>query len=295
MYTLSSAATWGIDALAAAWIVAPTARVANGATDNWTCNFFSRRIPVTTLDHNSLGVVDRIGNRVVNGSLSGLLHRNHYRVVDCSLTGFLNWIHDRVVDDLFMGLVYRAHDRVINNLLVCLVHWLTNRVVDNLFMGLIHWLHNGVVDHFFVRLINRTTNVVRNLLCAGFVNWSIDRVVDRLLMGFVYWSVDRIRNFSVLRASLIANTLYFTIFRHCLIFASGALNSFLLIDNLANCLHHSVSCWCASINTGTTAILITNRTTTGCGRNVCRKGGQQRRQDRQSKQLSHDPFSLNNF
>jgi hypothetical protein len=108
LYALYMALTWAVYTAAGARIVGPCSRRANRATDRLARNRFATLFPMSTLDHDSLGVIHWLADRADNSTHALFLNRYHYRVVDNLFVCFTNRNHYRVIDHFAAGLVHRT-------------------------------------------------------------------------------------------------------------------------------------------------------------------------------------------
>jgi hypothetical protein len=126
------AASWYIDALALRLVPNPATWSTVYFSYYWTWNLFALCFPVSTVDSDCLGVVNRVGYSANNLSGSLLLYGNHDSVVNYLLMLFTNRLHDCVVDNSLTSFIHRLANRVVDDLFVCFTNRLHHCVVDNL-------------------------------------------------------------------------------------------------------------------------------------------------------------------
>jgi len=283
----NSAGTWAVYIAAGCWVEGPSAWLSHDSANNRTGNFFFRRLPATTANHDGLGVVNRLGDSVVDSSLAGFGHWHHDGVVDHAFAGFHHSVHHRVVDNLFVGFTNWGHYRVVDGLGPGLTNWGANGVVHNLFMGFTDGDHHRVVDNLFMGFVDRLHDVVRHLLGTGFMNRSANGVVPNSFMLLIHRYVDRVLNIVLVRFSLVADALHLFVFVYDFVYQPVTGNGFWFVNNFAYRLHYGVRRRTTRIHDVTAAVLVADRTAK-CGLNsssaVC---GHEDRKSWQSQKLSH--------
>jgi hypothetical protein len=282
-----SAGAWAVYVSARRRIEDPSAWLTYGSANDWTSNFFRRCLPATAVDRNSLGVVDRFGDGVVNCSFACFCNRNHYRVVDDMVMRFHDFVHHRVVDYLFVRFTNRGHDGIVHNFGVCFVHRSLDCVVDHSLMGFANWNADRVVDDLAMGFIHRARYVVGNLLGTSFVDGSSYRIVANTGVGFANWHVDNVRHFFVVSFSFVTNSIDRLVFVHDLINGLGTGNCFGFVDGPPNCFHYGVSCWTARVNNVATAVFITDRAAICSLSSASAKSRQHCCERRKSQKLFH--------
>ena len=231
---------WAVYIPAGCWVEGPSAWFANSSTNHWARNFFLNVLPAATADRNGLGVVDRLGNGVVDGSLAGFCHWHHDGVVDNSLAGFHHSVHDGVIDDLFVCFTNRGHHRVVDGLGPCFTNRSANGVVHNLLVGLADRNHHCVVHDLLMGLVNRLHDVVGHLLGSSFIDRPTNGVVPHALMCFTYRYVDRVLNIMFVRFAFVANALNLFVFVYNFVDQPVASYGFRLVNNFVYRFHYGV-------------------------------------------------------
>ncbi len=295
LHALYAALTWAVYVLAGRRIEGPSAWFANCSTNHRTGNFFLNRLPASTTNGNRLGVVDRLGNRVVDRSFTSLGHWNHDCVVDHLLTGFHDLVHHGVVNNLFVCFTNWCHHCVVDGLGTGFGYRSTNRVVDYLFVGLTNWNHNGVVNHLAVRLVHWARDVVRHLLGTGFIHRSANRVVSNPSVSLTYRYINRVGNFSLMGFALVTNALDLLVLVNDLVYRLCSGNRFWLVYDFLNSLHHGVRRRTTRIHNITSAILVADRAAVSSVCSPSTQCGRKTHQGWQCKLLLHSSILPRTF
>ena len=291
----NAALTWAVNVLAGCGIEGPSTWFANSSANDRTCNFFFNRLPASTTDGDRLGVVDRLGNRVVDRTFTSLGYRNHDCVVDHLFTGFHDLVHHGVVDDLFVGFTNWIHHRVVDGLGTGLGNRSANRVVDYLFVGFTNWHHHGVVNDLAVRLIHWARDVIRHLLGTSLIHRSANRIVTNPIVGFTYRYIDRVGNFTLMGFALVTDALDLLVLVNDLVDRFGSGNRLWLVYDFLNRLHYGVCRWSTRIHNITSAIFVADRAAKSSVCSPSAQCGRKTHQCWQSKLLLHSSILPRTF